>query len=40
MREQILYYALKYHGEYASMHQAIMRNEKWERINCTDSSVH
>lgn len=34
MREQILYYALKYHGEYASMHQAIMRNEKWERINC------
>ncbi|WP_294562758.1 DNA-processing protein DprA [uncultured Traorella sp.] len=34
MREQILYYALKYRGEYASMHRAIMRDETWKKVRC------
>ena len=39
LREQILYYALKYRGEYSYVHQAINRNEKWERIVYDDPFI-
>ena len=32
MREQILYYAIKYKGEYHSIKNAIIRNEEWFNI--------
>lgn len=32
MRQQILYYAVKYHGEYQTMKKAIEKNEPWEKI--------
>ena len=33
MREQILYYALKYKGEYNSIKKAIIRNEEWYPVD-------
>lgn len=39
MREQILYYVLKYKGEYKQVKRAIERNEEWEKFECEDSYV-
>lgn len=33
MREQILYYALKYKGEYPSIKTALKENKKWKKID-------
>ena len=33
MNKQILYYAIKYKGEYSSIKKAILNNEEWEEIN-------
>ena len=33
MREQILCYAIRYHGEWHAIKQAILRNEEWERCD-------
>lgn len=32
MRKQILYYAVKYQGEYSKIKQAIQKDEKWEDL--------
>lgn len=33
MRDQLLYYVVKYHGEYHRIKKAIEKNEDWEKIN-------
>lgn len=33
MREQLLYYAIKYQGDYRRIGKALLANEKWERIS-------
>lgn len=33
MREQLLYYAIKYRGDYQRIGKAILENEKWERTS-------
>lgn len=33
MRKQILYYALKYHGDYKHIANAIRQNEPWQEVN-------
>lgn len=35
MREQLLYYALKYHGEYGAMKKAIEHDEEWRKVEGT-----
>ena len=39
MRKQILYYVLKYKGEYKQIKRAIERNEEWESVECDENYV-
>lgn len=39
MREQLLFYALKYHGEYTAMKKAIERNEPWRKCNYSGNYI-
>lgn len=39
MRKQILYYVLKYKGEYKQVKRAIERNEEWENIEYDEKFV-
>ena len=39
MRKQILYYVLKYKGEYKQIKKAIEKNEEWENIECDENYI-
>lgn len=39
MRKQILYYVLKYKGEYKQIKRAIEKNEEWKNVECDENYV-
>lgn len=39
MRNQILYYVLKYKGEYNQIKKAIERNEEWTHVDCDENYI-
>ncbi len=39
MREQLLWYAIKYKGDYFQIKKAITTNEKWHKIHCDEQYV-
>lgn len=39
IRKQLLYYVLKYHGEYDLIKSAIERNEAWSEVNCDEPFI-